>query len=174
MKIFISLLISTIVLSCLTAFAEVDFDASQYTTEELQEIISKARTYIPITSEADVLYDQDGIYIEYHGLEYDSTFNNTMLNILIRNNTGYDLIFKLDGINLNNAKVSTSNGRIEVENNTLFLTAPNYSMLIDTDDLAAYGFDTISSIDAPLEYYSEDGEIYGKMNLHADIDYQLN
>ena len=174
MKYIISLLIFFIISTSIASFASVEFDPSQYTIDELKEIISISRAYISDNNKTSVLYDKDGVQIEYFGLVEDSLTESTMLDLLITNNSSHDMTFKLDGINVNNAKVSTSNGYITVEKNTMFRTVPNFSMIVDINDLRAYGISTIETIDIPLTCYYDNGSSYEDLLLHVDTDYQIN
>jgi hypothetical protein len=47
-------------------------------------------------------------------------------------------------------------------------------MLVDINDLKAYGISTIETIDIPLICYYDNGSSYGDLLLHVDTDYQIN
>ena len=105
---------------------------------------------------SEVIYDKDGIYIEYRGIYYDSRdgwiSSDWMINLYIENNTSEDINTIISGLVCNGKySLNMSNGLNTISTNTVFLSSAKYSNIIDTDELKKYGVNHLDTVDVTLE-----------------------
>lgn len=133
---------------------DANFIPSQYTNEELDRIDSLIHTHLSKTEEGTVLYDENGIYIEYKGLYPDIARSGLGVNILIQNNSGQKLSFSPWGETVNKAHFSwLNNMNFWLEDGTMHLTKSDRDWLMDYDDLAEWEMTTIQSIEFNINVY---------------------
>ena len=94
---------------CTMAYAESIFDPSQYTEEELREIDTLIHMHLTKTEEGTVLYDDNGIYVEFKGLYLEKWGDGIGVNVLIQNNSGQYLRFDTLGHTINKATFGWNN-----------------------------------------------------------------
>lgn len=136
---------------------------------------SKEEIHIDASAGDVVIYDKDGLYIEYRGLVQASD-KKAQLSLYFDNMTGEDLFISLDNLRLNRNNFSAGNTAIELLDDTSYLVGPNYNNVIDIDDLKAYGITSIESVAFELEVHT--GGWAGKdvlfLSVSADDMYAVN
>ena len=173
-----SLFIIVIFLSiCFTivTYADVDFDPSIYTNEELEEIISTINNYLPQSSdkssEAEVLYDEDGVYVEFRGI-YKYSSSSYIVDLYVDNTKGEEIYLSLRDGRVNRASIGFSNNGISIQDNSIYLASANFDFIIDTDDLRPYGIDTINQLDFTLNLKT--GGMFGDTFLELPVSLALD
>lgn len=170
--VFLALLLlcgSLLALPTTQAFAEVDFDPAQYTLEELDEILRIINMYYPKTPEGEVLYDQDGLYIEYRGI-YEHSHSKWIINLYVDNATGDDKTLLLTDVRANRYNISVGNNGKTIVDDSVYLSSANYGYVIDIDDLAMYNIETLNRIDFTLGI--RNGGLLG--DIIADLPISIN
>ena len=177
MKRFLSLLIFLFVLTSSFAYAsaDVNFDPSVYTSDELHEIVSIINNYLPKTPKGEVLYNEDGVYVEFRGI-YKHSSSKYIVDLYIENTKGEEISFALWYFRVNRATISLGNSGDTLEDDCIYLTSANYRLIIDTSDLELYGIDTISRLDFTLVLKKGDvhGEIFVEQPFTLNLDCPLN
>lgn len=96
-------------------------------------------------NESTSLVDQDGIYVEYRGIsEYSDS--SWIINLYVENNRDTDFYLSLRNVLINGYKVSISNNGGNIQAGSKYLSEPNFDLVLDTDNLAAYGISQIDNI----------------------------
>lgn len=91
------------------------------------------------------LVDQDGIYVEYRGIsEYSDS--SWIINLYVENNRDTDFYLSLRNVLINGYKVSISNNGGNIQAGSKYLSEPNFDLVLDTDNLSAYGICKIDNI----------------------------
>lgn len=91
------------------------------------------------------LVDQDGIYVEYRGIsEYSDS--SWIINLYVENNRDTDFYLSLRNVLINGYKVSISNNGGNIQAGSKYLSEPNFDLVLDTDNLTAYGICKIDNI----------------------------
>ena len=95
-RMFLLFCVLVIVIACSPVCAEVSFDTNDYSREQLIEIMAKIHValYDSRTDESNVLFDSDGIYVEFRGI--DRKYSHNIINLFIRNNNDEDIEFYID------------------------------------------------------------------------------
>lgn len=97
------------------------------------------------TNDSTSLVDQDGIYVEYRGIsEYSDS--SWIINLYVENNRDTDFYLSLRNVLINGYKVSISNNGGNIQAGSKYLSEPNFDLVLDTDNLAAYGISKIDNI----------------------------
>lgn len=149
MKKFVAIL--TVALSlCFAsvAFADVDFDPSIYTKEELIGIISTINKYLPKTPNGQVLFEGGGVYVEFRGI-HKYGYNYT-IDIYLDNSSGKEVYLDLDDPRVNRAKIPLGSNGISILDDSIYLASANYDLIIYTNDLKAYGISAIERLEFTL------------------------
>ena len=91
------------------------------------------------------LVDQDGIYVEYRGIsEYSDS--SWIINLYVENNRDTDFYLSLRNVLINGYKVSISNNGGNIQAGSKYLSETNFDLVLDTDNLTAYGICKIDNI----------------------------
>ncbi len=128
---------------------------------------------------SEVIYDKDGIYIEYRGIYYDSRdgwiSRDWMINLYIENNTDRDISTVVSELVCNGKySLNMSNGLNKITSKTVFLSSVKYSNIINTDELKKYGIKHLDTVDVKLEI--KDGsfsEVIATIPLSLVVDLDL-
>ena len=149
--------------------SETDFDPSQYTDTELIEILSKINLYFSKKSiqEGDVLYDDNGVYIEYRGLVQINS-NTYYLKIFARNETDKPIELYMNDAFVDRAKLEIANTYERIEQNSLFISTNSY--YLKTKVLADYGIDHGKYLECRFTIHIYSGDITDKINLYLSVD----
>lgn len=160
---------------CMMASAETVFDPSQYTEEELREIDTLIHMHLTKTEEGTVLYDENGIYVEYRGLYQEPYDDGIGVNLFIQNNSGKYLTFDLqDYTAVNKATMAFWNGiNIWLHDGIMHMTKPHNEWYLNFDDLKEWGFTTIQSIDFTIYVCDEDWITYCSIPVSLTLDYPI-
>ena len=174
-KVFCLILVSILVLSnCLSVFAygetildiEVDFDITQYSYEELAVIQRMIAEYFKHMSDDQakllgdeerttdnqasvnaVLYNNNGVYIEYSGIKrwiIDLYYNNTSSNTIL---------IAIENLRANRFVIDCANGGCTIPPNSTYLPRVTYNNIIRVEDLLAYGISTLNSLDFEISIW---------------------
>ena len=160
MKKLALLIIAIIFVSTLAAYADVEFDPSQYSEEELSAIQEKISNYLSSLSKTEededenVLYNENGIYIEYRGIVHYSK-DSWIFNIYVENSSGKELFMTTKKLRINRFAMGFSNNGAKISDGTIYLSSPNFRFILDTDDLKEYGISAIEKIEFNLGIYEE-------------------
>ena len=116
---------------------------------------------------SQVLVDQDGILVEYRGIEEYSS-ESWIINLYVENNTENDFYLSLDNTLINGNLVPISNNGINIQAGSKYLSEPNFELVIDTDNLAEYGITEVSDISFDVDVRTD---IFGDeiLNIPAEI-----
>lgn len=160
-----------LLLSVSVCFAETTFNLSEYTDEELQEILAKINLHFSETSvkAGDILYDANGLYIEYRGLEKPYS-HGYVLKIFVRNDTNEKVSLKLSSAFVDRATLTRSNSSASIDPNSLFVsTTGSTYFILYTDVLADYGIDHGKYLECSFSISSESIKDAFDLNLSVDM-----
>ena len=155
MKKLALMIVVMILASTIAATADTRFDPSQYSVEELsaiQDIISNYLSQNENNAEDDskaVLYNENGICIEFKGIDHYSK-SNWLINLYIENNYGEEISVLLNDGRANRFAIEFSNGFTTIGDDSVYLAKPNFDFLIKIDDLNEYGISTLETLDFNL------------------------
>ena len=161
---------------CMTATAETAFDPSQYTMDELKEINNIIMSNLLKTEKGDVIYDKDGVYIEFRGIVRDSK-SRYILNLFIVNSTNDEIevtvTYNASGnkysILVNRCDMPIGNCGVSVEKNSALLTGTDFKYLLDTEDFEMYGIDIVTHLEFSLDIKGENGTVTVPFSLNVDV-----
>ena len=118
------------------------------------------------TNEAITLVDQDGIYVEYRGIaEYSK--DSWIINIYVENNKDEDFYLSLNNTLVNGYRVPLSNNGSDIQAGSKYLSEPNFDLILDTEDLAAYGISKIENIKFDVDISTS---MFGDEILNTPVD----
>lgn len=124
------------------------------------------------TNESKTLVDQDGIYVEYRGIaEYSKS--SWIINLYVENNRDSEIYVSLADTLVNGFSMKLSNNGINLPAHSKYLAAPNFDLIIDTEDLEAYGITSITDIKSNLQIRTSmfgDTISETKVNLNSEPD----
>ena len=159
---------------CTMAYAETAFDPAQYTEEELREIDTLIHMHLTKTEEGTVLYDENGIYVEYRGLYPEPHDEGIGVNVFIQNNSGKYLTFAIGGETVNKATMGFWNSmNIWLHDGTMHMTKPEREWFMDFNDLKEWDFTTIQSIDFTISVRDKDWNEYCRIPVSLTLDYPI-
>lgn len=104
-----------------------------------------ASSTVETDNDAKVIFDQDGIYVEYRGIEEYSS-QSWIINLYVENNTQNDFYLSLRDVLVNGNIISIANNGQTIQTGSKYLSQPNFDMVLDTDKLAAYGISEVNDI----------------------------
>lgn len=170
-KTFALLLVLTTL--CTMAYAETAFDPSQYTEEELREIDTLIHMHLTKTEEGTVLYDENGIYVEFKGLYLDPYHDAIGVNVLVQNNSGKYLSFEIWDTTVNKATMWFWNAtNFWLHDGTMHMTKPE-QWLVPFENLADWEFTTIHSIDFTISVQDENWNEYCRIPVSLTLEYPI-
>lgn len=142
-KLLAFLMAACMMLGVAGALAEVDFDPAAYAEAELREIVSKINLHLDALQikPGDVLYDKDGVYVEFRGMEeyYSSGY---YLKIFVRNDTDEKVNLYLSKAYVDRAILSRSNADASIDPHALYVSSTgNHCFILYTDVLEDYGIE---------------------------------
>ncbi|MDD6050067.1 MAG: hypothetical protein PUC00_02155 [Clostridiales bacterium] len=156
------------------AYAETAFDPAQYTEEELREIDTLIHMHLTKTEEGTVLYDDNGIYIEYRGLYIDNYYDAVGVNLFIQNNFGRYLVFDKWNAAVNKATmrlgISAGTG---LNDGQMHMTITEGNWHLKFEDLAVWEFTTIQSLDFTINVRDEEWTTYFSIPVSLTLDYPI-
>ena len=114
----------------------------------------KTKNEIDIKGTGTTLIDEDGYYVEYRGIEESE--DEYIINLYMENNADEDLNYVFDETSINGFDIIVRNSYIKIPSKSKHLTIPNYEMIIDKEDLAAYNIDEIEDISCTFKVMSKD------------------
>lgn len=156
------------------ASAETAFDPTQYTEEELSGIDNLIHMHQAKTEEGTVLYDENGIYVEYRGLYPEELGSGVAVNVLIQNNSGKKLSFEPWGATVNKATMAFGNSmNFWLNDGTMHLTKTEREWYMDYDDLAEWEFTTIESLEFNINVYEEGFNFLFSIPVSLTEDYAI-
>ena len=158
---------------CTMAYAETAFDPAQYTEEELREIDTLIHMHLTKTEEGTVLYDENGIYVEYRGI-YNIGYG-IGANLFIQNNSGKDLkLLSLYAI-VNMANISlTNSGWITLQNGTMLMTKIDHHFYLEYGKLKEWEFSSIQSLEFTILVEENDSRTdHCIIPISLTLDYPL-
>lgn len=169
-------LILVVITLCMTASAETAFDPSQYTMDELKEINNIIMSKLLKTEKGDVIYDKDGVYIEFRGIVRDSESYH-ILNLFIVNSTKENIkvyvTYNASGnkysILVNRCDVAIGNCSVSVEKNSALLTGTDFKYLLQTKTFEMYEIDTVTHLEFSLDIERENSTVTVPFSLNVDI-----
>ena len=147
-KIVAIALVVCMLLSTCVVYA-VDFDPSKYTVEELEDIQRIIAKYLPKTLGNQVLYDENGLYIEYRGI-YIYSESSLIVDLYIDNLLGEDIYVSLWNGRANRFAINFSNNGNTIKNDSIYLASANFEYIIRVDDLMKYGVTNLDRVDFDL------------------------
>lgn len=116
-----------------------------------------------------VLMDADDIYVEFRGIEEYSS-QSWIVNLYVENNRDSEIYVSLRDCQINKFSVEFANNGISIPANGKYLAAPNFDLIIDLDDLAAYGINTIETLDFNLRISTEMfGDVISETPVNLEI-----
>ena len=92
-----------------------------------------------------VLLDQDGVLVEFRGIEEDSS-NSWIISLYIENNREDEIDVDLLNLQVNHYKMSYANGISSLSPGEKYLSVPNYDVILSVDDLQSCGITNIENI----------------------------
>lgn len=112
-----------------------------------------------------VLYEDDNVYVEYCGIvEYsESTW---ILNLYIENKLDSEIYVLVADSMVNGYSINFANNGIFIPANSKYLSSPNYDVVIDLDDLQAYGIYSLDSITFALSVRTD---MFGDTLAETDV-----
>ena len=163
---------------CTMAYAETAFDPAQYTEEELREIDTLIHMHLSKTEEGTVLYDDNGIYIEYRGLYKCSYSRDIGINLFIQNNSGKPFLYYLATDEYVNKAYMDFRGAgiYEIHDGTMLMTKTVDQFLIRFDALKEWGVTTIQNIEFTIDFTVLVGnwrETYCTVPVSLTLDYPI-
>lgn len=167
-RLFFALLAACLLASAAVGFAEVDFDPSQYTDDELREIVAIINRHLSdnATQEGAVLIDSDDVYIEYRGLETHAV--GYFVEIYIRNDTNEPLWLRLNNASLDGAQLSCGNSSVEIKPHSQYLSSTgSNSFILNMRDVKAYGITHGTNLKCYFTFY---GGAKGSFDLDLAVD----
>ena len=120
------------------------------TTSVLLENINKSFDgEIQEITPGKVVLNQDNMYVEYLGIdEYSS--QSWIINMYVENNRDNEIYFSLSDTLINGFSFKLSNNGVTIPAHSKYLASPNFDLIIDTEDLEAYGVDSIETLASTL------------------------
>ena len=103
---------------------------------------------------SQVLVDQDDIYVEYRGIVEHSS-SSWVINLYVENNRDNDFYLSLRNVLINGCKMSISNNGGTIQSGSKYLAEPNFDLVLNTDDLSAYGISQITDISFDVHVTTE-------------------
>ncbi len=172
MKRFFALLLCVCALTVwAAALADTDFDPSRYTEDELYEIMASISLHLRNAEAGEVIYDRNGVVIEFRGIAYDRSFNNYYFDVMVRNDTDSDLTLSLNSVYLDRAKVGLANSSGSIRANSLWISSlGSKNLKFSVADLAGYGITRATNLDASFTLTSSDRSIKDSFELHLPVD----
>ena len=170
-RLFVLLLIICLSICAVPCHAEVDFDPTLDTEQELREILAEINLHLSetIVHEGDVLYDSNGIYVEFRGLE-ECYGDDYFLKIFIRNDTDEEVWLYLESAFLDRATLTRSNADATVAPKSLYVSSVgSRSFILYTDVLEDYGIAHGTYLECTFTLYYGDMEETIPLNLVVDI-----
>lgn len=171
MKKFVAIaLVVCMLLSTCVVYA-ADFDPSKYTVEELEDIQRIIAKYLPKTLGNQVLYDENGLYIECRGI-YTYSKSSYIVDLYIDNLLGEDIYVSLRNGRANRFTISFSNNGNTIKNDSIYLASANFDYIIDTDELKKYGVTNLDRVDFDLIVKTGGmfGDIIVELPIRIDVD----
>lgn len=149
----------------LPAYADVDFDPSKYTVEELKEIRDLLYQWIPRSPEKECVYNENGIYIEARGIKTERTWGDMpVIWFYVENNSDQDICVKLADeadpygyyAYINRCKVEISNVVSEVPKSVIYMsgTSDELAFMFESESLQDYEITEITSLKYDLRLYA--------------------
>ena len=161
-----------------SAFDSGDFDPSSYSVEELSAIQDSISNYLSSTDETDkneedknVLYNENGIYIEYRGIAHYSR-KSWIVNIYVDNSSGKDIYVDTNNVRINRFAIGLSNDGARITDGSIYLANPNYDFIINVEDIKEYGISAIEKIEFDLRIY-EGSWISGEQIAEVPITLEM-
>ena len=112
-----------------------------------------------------VLYEDDSVYVEYCGIvEYSKS--TWILNLYVENKLDSQIYIFLSDNMFNGYSINFANNGVFLPANSKYLSSPNFDLVIDLDDLQAYGISTLDSITFALSVCTS---MFGDTLAETDI-----
>ena len=157
---FICLLISIMLLVGCTAsaLADVQFDPSNYTKEELLTIDAMIVCHLRNTKEGNIIYDENGMTIEFLGIGR-TDYGYYVVELLITNESADKVYAVVDDLMINRCTVSRLGAFFDISSNSVYSTKINGNAVFEPSDLESYGIKSIERVDFSISLlpYLEDG-----------------
>lgn len=122
------------------------------------------------TSSGDVLLDSDDIYVEFRGIEEFSS-ESWIINLYVENNRNSEIYLSLRNGQINKFSIDFSNNGVYIHANSRYLAEPNFDLIINLEDLEAYGISTIETLDFELHISTE---MFGDLISETPVNLQPN
>lgn len=117
----------------------------------------------------DVWFDSDDIYIEFRGLEEESS-SKWIVSLYVENNRDSEIYLFLKGNRLNNCVVSLANNGITIPAGSKYLSVPKYNFIVDIEEIAEYGLTSITQFDSTLNICTDFfGDTIADVNVHSEL-----
>ena len=158
MKKLVMMMVVMILASTIATYADVEFDPSQYSKEELSTIQGLISNYLSASDENEedenknVWYNENGIYIEYKGIAHYSK-KSWILNIYVDNSSGKEIYVDTNNVRINRFSVGLSNDGARITDGSIYMANPNFDFIIDIEDLKEYEVSAIEKIEFDLRIY---------------------
>jgi len=173
---FICLLISIMLLVGCTAsaLADVQFDPSNYTKEELLTIDAMITSYLRNTNEGNIIYDENGITIEFLGISPD--IFGYLVELLIINESADKVYAIVNDLMINRCTVSGVGSFFDISSNSIYATKANSNFIFKNDDLESYGIKSIERIDFNISLcpYRENGSLDSDRRVNPSFSIVLD
>lgn len=153
----------------------VDFDPRKYSNEELAEIQKIIAHYLPQTTGNQVLYDENGLYVEYRGIYFHSE-NSWIINLYVDNLFGKDVYVSLRNGRVNRVNTVFGNSGYTIKNDSIFLASTTFSYIINVEKIKEYGFTNLDRINFDLLIKSGgiNGDTIIEMPITINTDIPIN
>ena len=159
-SVVLCLLAVSLLMFAVPASAEVDFDPSQYSVEELKEIQLMIHAALPKAEGAQVVYDKDGIYIEARGVKFMNVAGGEcgVLDFYAVNDSEWDIAILVEdpasynGAYINRCQVKITNFLCQMSKGTVYLSAlkDNNVFYFEKEVLNDYNIQTVETVQYTL------------------------
>ena len=164
----------------ISEITDIDFDINISTEMFGDEILNSPASIDNINKQCTVemseitpekeLLNQDDVHVQYCGIS-DYSSSSKIVNLYIENNRDSAICVSLSDVLINGYNINLSNNNAPVPAHTKFLAFPNFELIIDTDDLEAYGISEINTITGNLKIKTS---MFGDIISETPVDLTKN